>query len=141
MLIFSVHLKGTKESDIGCALVKREGERVDQQISSKDCWFDNESSLLQNKFPQSILQVQVLCDWKDAQAGTYFIYLKLGANFEATFEITLCHGGPSSYFTSSHRVQIFISHHIHHHNKQSWISVSAALLKAQAKYSFYSKWI
>ena len=62
MLIFSVHLKGTKESDIGCALVKREGERVDQQISSKDCWFDNESSLLQNKFPQSILQVQVLCD-------------------------------------------------------------------------------
>ena len=27
MLIFSVHLKGTKESDIGCALVKRERER------------------------------------------------------------------------------------------------------------------
>ena len=29
MLIFSVHLKGTKESDIGCALVKRESRSAD----------------------------------------------------------------------------------------------------------------
>ena len=82
-----------------------------------------------------------------AQAETYFIYLKLGANFVATFDITLCHGGPSYYFASSPRsqVQIFIPHHIHHHNKQSWISVSTAWLKAQAKYynsvEFIAKWI
>ena len=53
MLIFSVHLKGTKESDVVG------WEIVDQEILSLDCWFDNESSLLQNKFSESILQVQV----------------------------------------------------------------------------------
>ena len=130
MLIFSVHLKRTKESDV-VGWESGSGNLIPGLLVWQRIQFIAKQILWVNSSSSS----SILCDWKDAQAKTYFIYLKLGSNFEATFDITLCHGEgraptlPRPGSKSS-------SHHVHHHNKQSWISVSAAWLKAQAKYSF-----